>query len=106
LRVQKIQLRTEVRENGDLGAVAPQPGVLDAAVIWYKHFTSYSKSFLIFGTFKTISDQLCQKLGISGVLNPPTPLSVPTVLRKILFNICKVFRKVPKTVGARGGAVG
>ena len=36
--VQEIQLRTEDRENGDLGAVAPQSGVLEAAVIWYKKF--------------------------------------------------------------------
>jgi hypothetical protein len=37
----QIQLRTEDRENGDLGAVAPYSGVLEAAVIWYKkfHFT-------------------------------------------------------------------
>jgi hypothetical protein len=28
----------EDRENGDLGAVAPQSGVLEAAVIWYKKF--------------------------------------------------------------------
>ena len=36
--VQQIQLRTEGRENGDLGAVAPQSGVLEAAVNWYKKF--------------------------------------------------------------------
>jgi hypothetical protein len=30
--VQQIQFRTEDRENGDLGAVAPQSGVLEAAV--------------------------------------------------------------------------
>ena len=36
--VQQIQLRTEHRENGDLGAVAPYSGVLEAAVIWYKKF--------------------------------------------------------------------
>jgi hypothetical protein len=36
--VQHIQLRTEDRENGDLGAVAPYSGVLEAAVIWYKKF--------------------------------------------------------------------
>ena len=36
--VQQIQLRTEDRENGDLGAVAPYSGVLEAAVIWYKKF--------------------------------------------------------------------
>jgi len=30
----KIQLRTEGREIGDLGAVAPYSGVLEAAVIW------------------------------------------------------------------------
>ena len=34
--VQQIQLRTEDRENGDLGAVATQSGVLEAAVFWYK----------------------------------------------------------------------
>ena len=28
----------EDRENGDLGAVAPYSGVLEAAVIWYKKF--------------------------------------------------------------------
>jgi hypothetical protein len=36
--VQQIQLRTEDRENGDLGVVAPSLGVLEAAVIWYKKF--------------------------------------------------------------------
>jgi len=36
--VQQIQLRIEDRENGDLGALAPWSGVLDAAVIWYKKF--------------------------------------------------------------------
>jgi sensor histidine kinase YesM len=36
--VQQIQLRTEDRENGDLGAVAPYSGVLEATVIWYKKF--------------------------------------------------------------------
>ena len=36
--VQQIQLRTEDRQNGDLGAVAPSSGVLEAAVIWYKKF--------------------------------------------------------------------
>jgi len=35
---QQIQLRTEDRENGDLGAVAHLSGVLEAAVIWYKKF--------------------------------------------------------------------
>ena len=35
--VQQIQLRTEDREKRDLGA-APQSGVLEAAVIWYKKF--------------------------------------------------------------------
>jgi hypothetical protein len=28
----------EDRENGDLGAIAPWLGVLEAAVIWYKKF--------------------------------------------------------------------
>jgi len=36
--VQQIQLRTEDIENGDLGAVAPYSGVLEAAVVWYKKF--------------------------------------------------------------------
>jgi len=36
--VQQIQLRTEDRENEDLGAVAPYSGILEAAVIWYKKF--------------------------------------------------------------------
>ena len=36
--VQQIQLRTEDRENGDLGTVAPYSGVLEAAVILYKKF--------------------------------------------------------------------
>jgi len=36
--VQQIPLRTEDRENRDLGAVAPKSGVLEAAVIWYKKF--------------------------------------------------------------------
>jgi len=31
--VQQIQLRTEDRENGDLGTVAPKSEVLEAAVI-------------------------------------------------------------------------
>jgi hypothetical protein len=34
--VQKIQLRTLDRNNGDLGAVAPEAGVLEAAGFWYK----------------------------------------------------------------------
>ena len=36
--VQQILLRTQDRENGDLGAVASYSGVLKAAVIWYKKF--------------------------------------------------------------------
>jgi len=35
---QQIKLRTEDRENGDLGAVAPYSGILEAALIWYKKF--------------------------------------------------------------------
>ena len=35
---QQIHLRTEDIEKGDLGAVAPQSCVLEAAVIWYKKF--------------------------------------------------------------------
>jgi hypothetical protein len=36
--IQQIQLRAEDRENGDLEAVAPQSGVLEAAVISYRKF--------------------------------------------------------------------
>ena len=36
--VQQIQLRTEDRQKGDLEAVAPSSGVLEAAVISYKKF--------------------------------------------------------------------
>ena len=36
--VQQIQLRTENRESGYLGAVAAYSGVLEAAIIWYKKF--------------------------------------------------------------------
>ena len=48
------QLRTEDRQNGDLGVVAPYSGVLEAAVIWYctRNFISYSKILLIFGTLR------------------------------------------------------
>ena len=35
---QQIQLRTEDRQNGIWGAIAPYLGVLEAAVIWYKKF--------------------------------------------------------------------
>ena len=35
----------ENRENGDLGAVAPLSGVLEAAVICKRNFISYSKIF-------------------------------------------------------------
>jgi hypothetical protein len=38
LGVQQIQSRTEDRENRDLGAVAPNSGVLEAGVILYKKF--------------------------------------------------------------------
>ena len=35
---QQIQLMTEDRENGNLGAAAPLSGVLEAVVILYKKF--------------------------------------------------------------------
>jgi len=50
--VQKIQVRTEDREKGDLGAVAQQSGVLDAAVIWHNKFYFILKNFLISGTLR------------------------------------------------------
>jgi len=37
--VQQTQLMTEGIEKGDLGAVGPQSGVLEAAVIWYMKFS-------------------------------------------------------------------
>ena len=37
-RVQQIQMRTGVRGNGNLGAVAPYSRILEAAIIWYKKF--------------------------------------------------------------------
>jgi hypothetical protein len=49
--VKKIQLRTEDRENGDLGAVAPSSGVLEAAVILYKNFYFIWQNFIIFCYF-------------------------------------------------------
>jgi len=52
---QQIQLRTEDRENGDLGAVAPQSGVLEAVVIWYKKFHLLQQN-LNFWYFKNIYD--------------------------------------------------
>jgi len=54
--VQQIQLRTEDRENGVLGAVAPLSGVLETAVIWYKKFHFIQYNFLNFWYFKTIYD--------------------------------------------------
>jgi len=36
--VQQIQLRTEDREDGDLGVVVPIVRGSGAAVIWYKKF--------------------------------------------------------------------
>jgi len=36
--VQQIKLRTEDRQNGDVGEVALQSGVLEIAAIWYKKF--------------------------------------------------------------------
>jgi hypothetical protein len=36
--VQQIQLKTEDRKNGDMGAVAPYSEVLEAAVICRKKF--------------------------------------------------------------------
>ena len=34
----QVSEMTEDRENGDLGAVGPYSGVLEAAVVWYKKF--------------------------------------------------------------------
>jgi hypothetical protein len=51
--VQQIQMTTEDRENGDLGAVAPLSEVLEAAVIWYKKFHFIQQNFLNFWYFKT-----------------------------------------------------
>ena len=47
---QQIQLRTEDRENGDLGAVAPSQEFWRQLQFGTRNFISYSKSFLIFDT--------------------------------------------------------
>jgi hypothetical protein len=43
--VQQIQLRTEDRENGDLGALAPKSGVLEAAVIFLQEISFHIVKF-------------------------------------------------------------
>jgi hypothetical protein len=55
---QQIQLRTEDRQNGDLGAAAPLVrGSGGSCNFLQENFISYSKIFLIFGTlYKTIYD--------------------------------------------------
>ena len=55
--VQQILLRTEDRENGDLGVVAPKSGVLEAAVIF------------VLQNFR-------------GSLNPPNPPQYATVIHR------------------------
>ena len=49
---QQIQLRTEDRENGDLGVVAPSQGFWRQLQFGTRNFISYSKMFLIFGTLR------------------------------------------------------
>ena len=49
--VQQIQLRTENRQGGDLGAVAPLVrGSGGSCNLVQQNLISYSKIFLIFGT--------------------------------------------------------
>jgi hypothetical protein len=48
----KFSWRQRTERTGMWGAVAPYSGVLEAAVIWYKKFISYSNIFLIFGTLR------------------------------------------------------
>ena len=49
--VQQIQLRTENRQDGDLGAVAPLVrGSGGSCNLVQQNLISYSKIFLIFGT--------------------------------------------------------
>ena len=50
--VQQIQLRTEDRENGDLGAVAPCQGFWRQLLFGTRNFISCSKILLIFGTLR------------------------------------------------------
>jgi hypothetical protein len=63
--VQQIQLRTEGRENGDLGAVAPYSGVplnlqMSETRILIRLLRMYFPRNYKFGS-------VCQNLGISGV---------------------------------------
>jgi hypothetical protein len=69
----QIQLRTEVRENGVMGAVAPSH--------WFHSICKWLKSVFLLGCYGCIFHgtgnlaQLCQNFGISGGggLNPPNP---------------------------------
>ena len=55
--VQQIQLRTEDRDDRDLGAVAPLVrGSGGSCNLIQKKFVSYSKIFLIFGTSDFYND--------------------------------------------------
>jgi hypothetical protein len=73
--VQKIQLRTESRENGDLGALPPSQG-FHSICKWVKPvFWLGCYGCIFHGTWN--SAQLCQNFGISwwggGGLNPKPP---------------------------------
>jgi hypothetical protein len=79
-RGQQIQLRTEGRENGDLGAVAPKSGV-PLNLQWVKPvFWLGCYGRISHGTGN--SAQLCQNFGIlgGGGLNPTTKLHLGTPL--------------------------
>ena len=50
--VQQIQLRTEDKEKGDLGSVAPSLGFWRQLEFGTRNFIPHSKIFLIFGTLR------------------------------------------------------
>jgi hypothetical protein len=71
--VQQIQVSTEGRGNGALGALVPPSQGFHSICKWVKPIFSLGCYGCIFhGTGN--SAQLCQNFGISGVLNPPNPL--------------------------------
>jgi hypothetical protein len=70
---QQIQLRTEGRENGDLGALAPESGVplnlQSGSTLSNFWDVEVCYGCIFHGTGN--SAQLCQNFGISGGFEPP-----------------------------------
>jgi hypothetical protein len=75
--VQQIQLRTEGRENGDLG---------------FRSICNPVRLCQTFGKYRCIfhgtgnSAQLCQKFGISEGVEPPPPVRHCCILTFVLYN--------------------